>query len=69
MLLDTLTAWLEENCSTANAAVRLHCHRNTVLNRLHRITTLIGQPLHGRTAYVSLSLALSTLHLRNDARG
>ncbi|GAB3682275.1 PucR family transcriptional regulator [Saccharopolyspora tripterygii] len=66
MLLDTLRAWLEENCSTANAAVRLHCHRNTVLNRLHRITTLIGQPLHGRTAYVSLSLALSTLHLRND---
>lgn len=63
MLLDTLRAWLEENCSTANAAVRLHCHRNTVLNRLHRITTLIGQPLHGRTAYVSLSLALSTLHL------
>ncbi|MEB3372255.1 PucR family transcriptional regulator [Saccharopolyspora mangrovi] len=66
MLLDTLTAWLEENCSTANAAVRLHCHRNTVLNRLHRVTTLIGQPLHGRTAYVSLSLALSTLDLRND---
>jgi hypothetical protein len=68
MLLDTLTAWLEENCSTANAAVRLHCHRNTVLNRLHRINTLIGQPLHGRTAYVSLSLALSALRLRDGLR-
>jgi DNA-directed RNA polymerase specialized sigma24 family protein len=65
MLLGTLTAWLEENCSTANAAVRLHCHRNTVLNRLHRITTLIGQPLHGRDAYVALSLALSALRLRD----
>ncbi|PFG98506.1 PucR-like helix-turn-helix protein [Saccharopolyspora erythraea NRRL 2338] len=69
MLLDTLTAWLEENCSTANAAVRLHCHRNTVLNRLHRITTLIGQPLYGRSAYVALSLALSALRLRDGLRG
>lgn len=69
MLLGTLTAWLEENCSTANAAVRLHCHRNTVLNRLHRITVLIGQPLHGRDAYVALSLALSALRLRDGLRG
>lgn len=69
MLLDTLTAWLEENCSTANAAVRLHCHRNTVLNRLHRITTLIGQPLYGREAYVALSLALSALRLRDGQPG
>lgn len=64
MLLGTLTAWLEENCSTANTAARLHCHRNTVLNRLHRITMLIGQPLNGRNAYVTLSLALSALRLR-----
>lgn len=68
MLLDTITAWLEENCSTANTAVRLHCHRNTVLNRLHRITTLIGQPLNGRSAYVSLSLALTALRLREGLR-
>lgn len=69
MLLETLTAWLEENCSTANAAVRLHCHRNTVLNRLHRMTTLIGRPLYGRDAYVSLSLALSALHIRRGRSG
>ncbi|WP_017974255.1 PucR family transcriptional regulator [Actinopolyspora halophila] len=67
MLLETLSAWLEENCSTANAAVRLHCHRNTVLNRLHRITTLIGKPLHGRDSYVALSLALSALRMRADS--
>ncbi|WP_425286442.1 PucR family transcriptional regulator [Actinopolyspora xinjiangensis] len=66
MLLETLAAWLEENCSTANAAVRLHCHRNTVLNRLHRITTLIGRPLHGRDSYVALSLALSALRMRTS---
>ncbi|WP_019854642.1 PucR family transcriptional regulator [Actinopolyspora mortivallis] len=66
MLLETLSAWLEENCSTANAAVRLHCHRNTVLNRLHRITTLIGRPLHGRDSYVALSLALSALRMRSE---
>jgi hypothetical protein len=69
MLLDTLTAWLEENCSTANAAMRLHCHRNTVLNRLHRITALIDRPLYGRSAYVTLSLALSALRLRDGLRG
>ncbi|GAB3297282.1 PucR family transcriptional regulator [Parasphingorhabdus pacifica] len=68
MLLETLTAWLEENCSTANTAVRLHCHRNTVLNRLHRLTALIGEPLYGRGAYVTLSLALSALRLRDGLR-
>ncbi len=66
MLLDTLSAWLDENCSTANAALRLHCHRNTVLNRLHRITSLIGHPINGRDAYVALSLALSALRLRRE---
>lgn len=68
MLLETLTAWLEENCSTANTAVRLHCHRNTVLNRLHRLTGLIGEPLYGRKTYVTLSLALSALRLRDGLR-
>ncbi|MCV7284617.1 helix-turn-helix domain-containing protein [Mycolicibacterium wolinskyi] len=63
VLLETLIVWLEEDRSTANAAVRLHCHRNTVLNRLHRITELVGRPLHGRAAYVELSLALSVLDL------
>ncbi|MCC9180195.1 helix-turn-helix domain-containing protein [Mycolicibacterium mageritense] len=63
VLLETLVVWLEEDRSTANAAVRLHCHRNTVLNRLHRITELVGRPLHGRAAYVELSLALSALDL------
>lgn len=63
VLLQTLAVWLEEDRSAANAAVRLHCHRNTVLNRLQRVTALIGKPLDGRAAYVELSLALSALDL------
>lgn len=66
VLLHTLTVWLEEDRSTVNAATRLHCHRNTVLNRLHRITELVGRSLHGRAAYVELSLALSALALPAD---
>lgn len=61
VLLQTLSAWLEENRSAANAAVRLHCHRNTVLNRLHRVEELTGRSLDGRAAFVDLSLALSAL--------
>lgn len=64
VLLQTLAVWLEEDRSAANAAIRLHCHRNTVLNRLQRVTTLIGRPLQGRAAYVELSLALSALDLQ-----
>ncbi|WP_219414602.1 PucR family transcriptional regulator [Pseudonocardia nigra] len=61
MLLATLTAWLAAECSAGDAAHRLYCHRNTVLNRLQRISALVGRPLTGRRAYVELSLALSAL--------
>ncbi|WP_036567401.1 CdaR family transcriptional regulator [Nocardia sp. BMG51109] len=64
VLLDTLAAWLAENCSAANAAPLLHCHRNTVINRLQRISTLLGRPLEGQRSYVELSLALAALELR-----
>lgn len=63
VLLETLTAWLEADRSAGVAAERLYCHRNTVLNRLHRITTLVGRELTGRRSYVELSLALSALSL------
>ncbi len=63
ILLDTLAAWLAENCSAANAAPRLHCHRNTVINRLQRISLLLGRPLEGQRSYVELSLALAALGL------
>jgi hypothetical protein len=63
VLLETLTAWLEADRSAGVAAERLFCHRNTVLNRLHRVSTLVGRELTGRQAYVELSLALTALAL------
>ncbi|EID56264.1 PucR family transcriptional regulator [Saccharomonospora xinjiangensis] len=66
VLLRTLAVWLEEDRSAAHAAARLHCHRNTVLNRLQRVSSLVGRPLHGRRAYVELSLALTALELPDE---
>lgn len=66
MLLDTLRAWLEENCSTANAAVRLHCHRNTVLNRLRRCEQLTGRSLARPADVVEFSLALTARRVLPD---
>ncbi|WP_228002659.1 PucR family transcriptional regulator [Nocardia australiensis] len=63
VLLQTLAGWLAENCSAANAAARLHCHRNTVLNRLQRISGLINRPLDGQRSHLELSLALTALEL------
>ncbi|WP_280433914.1 PucR family transcriptional regulator [Nocardia carnea] len=63
ILLGTLSAWLAAGCSAANAAPRLHCHRNTVINRLQRISTLLGRPLEGPRAQLEFSLALAALDL------
>ncbi|MFI1916998.1 PucR family transcriptional regulator [Nocardia sp. NPDC020380] len=68
ILVRTLSVWLAENCSAANAAPRLHCHRNTVINRLQRITTLLGRPLEGQRSYLELSLALAALELGDPLR-
>ncbi|MET8872203.1 helix-turn-helix domain-containing protein [Nocardia sp. NPDC004604] len=68
VLLRTLAVWLAENRSAANAAPRLHCHRNTVINRLERITTLLGRSLEGQRPYLELSLALAALNLGEQAR-
>ncbi len=67
LLLETLRGWLEADRSAAVAAERLYCHRNTVLNRLHRISSLVGRDLSGRPAYVELSLALTALDLPQEA--
>ncbi|WP_233160240.1 CdaR family transcriptional regulator [Pseudonocardia sp. MH-G8] len=69
VLLETLTAWLEADRSAGVAAEHLYCHRNTVLNRLHRVTELTGRPLTGRQAFVELSLALSALTLPAEVLG
>ncbi|MFF0454852.1 PucR family transcriptional regulator [Nocardia africana] len=63
ILLHTLTVWLAENCSAAHAAPLLHCHRNTVINRLQRAATLLGRPLEGPRHQLELSLALTAREL------
>ncbi|MFJ5723870.1 PucR family transcriptional regulator [Streptomyces sp. NPDC093149] len=58
VLLDTLDAWFAANGSTAEAARRLHCHRNTVLYRIARIAELTGRsptrPVDAAELYVAL---------------
>jgi hypothetical protein len=63
LLLETLTAWLEADQSASIAADQLFCHRNTVLNRLRRVSELIRRDLSGRRAHVEISLALTALEL------
>ncbi|NYF97723.1 PucR family transcriptional regulator [Janibacter cremeus] len=57
-LVLTLAAWAEAGGSTSRAALALPCHRNTVLNRLRRISALTGHRLLDTPPPVGLSLAL-----------
>jgi hypothetical protein len=60
-LLTTLRAWLDNDGSPAAAARRLHCHRNTVGYRLHRVAELTDRDM-GRPADVAqLHLALDVV--------
>ncbi|PRW63696.1 PucR family transcriptional regulator [Actinopolyspora mortivallis] len=63
-LLDTLESWLDSDCSAKRTAARLYCHRNTVLNRLHRLEGLLGRPVSGVEETVWLRLALYALRMR-----
>lgn len=58
VLLTTLAAWLATSRSTAATAERLYCHRNTVLNRLRRLESVLGWSLQDHEAGLTLSLAL-----------
>ncbi|MGZ4456852.1 MAG: PucR family transcriptional regulator [Nocardioides sp.] len=60
-LLDTLHAWVATGGSTTHTAERVHCHRNTVLNRLRRVATLTGQPAFDGVPPLELALALRAL--------
>ncbi|WP_017973177.1 PucR family transcriptional regulator [Actinopolyspora halophila] len=64
LLLETLETWLSADCSAKRTAARLYCHRNTVLNRLSRVETLLCRPVTGVQETVWLSLALHALELR-----
>lgn len=61
LLLSTLDAWLECGGSAGRAAVRLRCHRNTVLNRLRRLEGLTSRSLSRPRELVEVVLALDAL--------
>ena len=54
----TLHAWVETSGSAGRTAELVHCHRNTVLNRLRRLTEATGHDLTTGTMPVELVLAL-----------
>jgi hypothetical protein len=57
LLLETLEAWVATAGSTTATAAALHCHRNTVINRVRRLAGLLGEDLGGPPP-VELALAL-----------
>ena len=62
-LLDTLDAWVATSGSAGRTARRVHCHRNTVLNRLRRLSEVTGHDLTGGVTPVELALALRARRL------
>ncbi|MFF3316326.1 PucR family transcriptional regulator [Streptomyces sp. NPDC003035] len=66
-LLETLRVWLDNGCSAARAAELLYCHRNTVLNRISRISELTGRSSESGDTRLGWSLALRALPLADLA--
>ncbi len=58
ILLETARAWVLVGGSATKTAARVHCHRNTVLNRIRRIGGLLGVDLAAETLPVDFDLAL-----------
>ncbi|MCQ4079423.1 helix-turn-helix domain-containing protein [Streptomyces sp. RB6PN25] len=63
VLLDTLETWVAAAGSVRRTAELAHCHRNTVINRLHRIHQITGRDLTGAAFQVDLALALRAARL------
>lgn len=57
-LLDTLEAFLENHCQITDTAKQLNIHRNTVLYRLNKCSTLLGKDLKHADTSMQLRLAL-----------
>lgn len=57
ILLDTLETWVATAGSVSRTAELVHCHRNTVINRLSRIEAVTGNDL-STVPHLELSLAL-----------
>jgi hypothetical protein len=63
LLLGTLEAWFEHGGSGTRAAAELHCHRNTVLNRLARVAELTGRDINDPRAAAELYAAVRARRL------
>jgi len=63
LLLDTLEQWVAAGGSVRRTAELAFCHRNTVINRLHRIHQITGRDLTDAAFHLELGLALRAIHL------
>lgn len=59
-LLETLDHWFASNRSTSETALKMHCHRNTVVYRLKQVEELTGCRLDDSRDQMLLRLALLT---------
>jgi PucR C-terminal helix-turn-helix domain/GGDEF-like domain len=67
-LLQTLECWVASAGSTTRTAETVHCHRNTVINRIRRIEAVTRRDLSTERIPVELTLALRANHLLNPTR-
>ena len=58
MLFETLYAYLESHCQVSETAKRLFVHRNTVIYRLEKCSTLLNRNLKDPEVTIQLRLAL-----------
>lgn len=64
-LMETLTAWLDSDTgSTTEIAETLYCHRNTVRNRLDRVSRLTGRSLFRPADVAAFYASVRALELR-----
>ncbi|HWD80104.1 MAG TPA: helix-turn-helix domain-containing protein [Kribbella sp.] len=63
LLLDTLDKWVTAAGSVRRTAELAHCHRNTVLNRLHRVEQITGRDITEDGCQLELGLALKAFRL------
>ncbi|MEV0096765.1 helix-turn-helix domain-containing protein [Streptomyces sp. NPDC050738] len=63
VLLETLRIWLDTGGSASRTAEQLYCHRNTILNRMTRISELTGWSMDSGEARLGWALALRAARL------
>ncbi len=56
--IDTLKAYLDNNCSIAETARALHLHRSSLIDRIWRITQTLGGDLNDPAARLTLQIVL-----------